>query len=280
MTDTTREALAAALAALEAPENPGLDRPTEFAIAQARGFKIGNARRILLSALATTEQAPAALTVPKGWKLVPVEPTQQMLREASAAYKRVAPSLAGSPWAEVRAYQALLSAAPSVPEQAEQPAGDRQRLSPRDAVYQALRLAELLAGSVAMSNVASANAYSSALRAHLMTYIVDAPAGEQAEQPAVAKHDAVCLWEGTAIRSASDIVNCSCVTPTAPAEPPSAQGREARFTWTGDSDIDEAMLLLGRIDAPDDQGRLDQLETIITRLAARLGLSGAQGGGV
>lgn len=46
------------------------------------------------------------------------------------------------------------------------------------------------------------------------------------------------------------------------------------FAWTGDQDIDLAMILLGRIDAPEDQGRLDQFEQIIKRLWARISREG------
>lgn len=44
----------------------------------------------------------------------------------------------------------------------------------------------------------------------------------------------------------------------------------AAFTWTGDGDIDTALILLDRIDATEDQARLDQLEEIIKRLAVRM----------
>lgn len=47
------------------------------------------------------------------------------------------------------------------------------------------------------------------------------------------------------------------------------EAREPVYTWTG-TEADDAMILLGRMDDSLDRERIDQLEKIVPRLAARI----------
>jgi len=219
MTDATREALRELLAALDAKD---LERAH---------VAMGGAR----VALATTEQAPAA--PPVGVDTIPV------LRESLAHAAK---------WREWEGKQAPAALT------------DEQVLAMR-------------------SEFGWAKETIRRIEREVLRLIDAAPSvPEQAEQPAVAKHAVGCLWEGTAIRSASDIVNCSCVTPTAPAQPPSAQGQEALT----DDQVEEVLTharVLFRQCASGPRGQQimpsDSLDYWIVRATERR-LSGAQGGGV
>ena len=60
---------------------------------------------------------------------------------------------------------------------------------------------------------------------------------------------------------------------SAPAEPVSREAtvkESLPVQWTGCPDADQALILLGRIDAPDDEARIDQLEQIVMRLGKAL----------
>jgi hypothetical protein len=55
------------------------------------------------------------------------------------------------------------------------------------------------------------------------------------------------------------------------AQPVSDQpAGEVPVQWTGNSDADLALILLDRIDAPDDEARITQLEQIVMRMAKSL----------
>ena len=102
---TEREALAAEALQWISKGNALVQRLYNDAPSQTNNVAAGTWMQYamqLLSALATAEQAPAALTVPEGWQLVPVVPTDAMLE--AGRYVTDSPR---------SAYELMLDATPS-----------------------------------------------------------------------------------------------------------------------------------------------------------------------